>query len=825
MTLTALAAAWVAGLLLGQQAAMPLEALALWGIGAAALWTAVVLRRGSGRTDGAAALHNRRRGLIAVGCAAALLLTVGAWWAERDASEDVDGGLTSLFVEETAAVRGIVLTDPERAGTAYRFQLDTLEVQAVDGWEPIAGRVQVTANPSAAMTRDRSAPHVRYGDRLTLSGSIEPPPVFDDFDYREYLARQGVGAVSSFPALTLEDTGHGNRLLERVYALRARLGASLERSLPEPASALARSLLLGQRRGLPEQVRQEFIETGTSHLLAISGLHVAIVLGAALALGRMLFGGARWALVLALMAIWVYALVSGMSPSVTRAAGMGSVFLLGRALGREGASLPALAAAAAAMTALDPRLLGNISFQLSFTAVAGLLLLAPPVEARLAQTLARVTGTEGLPAAAGRAVASALAAGIAATLGTLPLVALAFERVSYLGIPVTLLALPALPIALASAGITAAAGGIWAPSGVALGWVAWAPLAYLLALVSSVARFPGGLLEFGGVTPVMVWSYYVLLTGAAFGFRRWQDRAMAAPTAQRGPNLGGSRLRWAALALFLVSATVWTAAITAPDGRLTVTFLDVGQGDAIFIQTPSGKQILIDGGPNPEALERELGRVMPFWDRTLDVVTLTHPDADHLNGLVSVLERYDATLIVDTGVPSTSAGYAAWRRLVHDSDAGRLDAYAGQQLRTGDGVIISVLNPPGELPAWTPDLRNNSGVTLRVAYGAVSFLLPADIHHYAEEALVASGARLQATVLKAAHHGSATSSSQAFLNAVAPEAVVVSAGRENKFGHPSPEVVERLAAVVGEGGLYVTAERGPVRFATDGERLSVETER
>ena len=288
------------------------------------------------------------------------------------------------------------------------------------------------------MTRTRTAPHLRYGDRLTFTGGVESPPVFDDFDYRDYLARQGVGAVARFPALTLDAEGAGSPLLQRVYALRATLSESLQRSLPEPASALARSLLLGQRRGLPDEVRQDFIETGTSHLLAISGLHVAILLGAALALGRMLFGGARWALLLALVAVWTYAMVSGMSPSVTRAALMGSVFLLGRALGREGASLPALAAAAAAMTALDPRLLGNVSFQLSFTAVMGLLLLAPPIEARLARIATRVTGAEGPSAALGRATASAMAAGIAATLGTLPLVALVFERVSYLGIPVTL---------------------------------------------------------------------------------------------------------------------------------------------------------------------------------------------------------------------------------------------------------------------------------------------------------------------------------------------------------------------------------------------------
>ena len=677
------------------------------------------------------------------------------------------------------------------------------------------------------MTRTRTAPHLRYGDRLSFTGGVESPPVFDDFDYRDYLARQGVGAVARFPALTLDAKGAGSPLLRRVYALRATLSESLQRSLPEPASALARSLLLGQRRGLPDEVRQDFIETGTSHLLAISGLHVAILLGAALALGRMLFGGARWALLLALVAVWTYAMVSGMSPSVTRAALMGSVFLLGRALGREGASLPALAAAAAAMTALDPRLLGNVSFQLSFTAVMGLLLLAPPLEARLGPSHGaghRRRRPLPLPSGAPQPPRwqpaspqpSAPCRSSPWSLRESP--TWASRRRSW--------PCPHCPLRWprrASPPWRAQSGLRWASQ--PGGWRGRRSRT-CLAVAGAAARLPGGLLEFGGVTPVMVWGYYALLAGAAYGLRKLRDDDdSSTPTSPRPLRPAGGRLRWAALATLLACAVVWVAAVTAPDGRLTVTFLDVGQGDAIFIQTPSGKQLLIDGGPDPEALHRELGRVMPFWDRSLDLIVLTHPDADHLNGLVSVLERYEVALVAETGVGSASAQYASWQALAGRAKTEAVLAFAGQELSTGDGVIISVLNPPEDVPAWTPDLRNNSGVTLRVSYGEVSFLLPADIHRYTEEVLVASGASLGSTVLKAAHHGSATSSSQAFLNAVQPEVVVVSAGRNNKFGHPAPEVVERLTAAVGAGNVYVTAEHGRVRFSTNGERLWRKTAR
>jgi competence protein ComEC len=232
------------------------------------------------------------------------------------------------------------------------------------------------------------------------------------------------------------------------------------------------------------------------------------MLGAMLTFGRLLFGGGRWAFVLALGGIWLYALLSGMSPSVTRAAIMGSIYLIGRLMGREGASLPALAAAAAVMAGLNPKLLGNISFQLSFTAVTALLLLAPPLERRFTAVVERFTGTEGPSSTFGRAVAVALAAGVAATIGTLPLVALAFERVSYLGIPATLLALPALPFILVGSATTAIAGLAWAPLGVLAGWATWVPLAYLLELVGIFARVFGGSFGIGGVTPTLLWAYY-----------------------------------------------------------------------------------------------------------------------------------------------------------------------------------------------------------------------------------------------------------------------------------------------------------------------------
>ena len=396
MLLTILAAAWVGGLLLGQAVDVPMSVLGLWSICAATLGAASIIAR------------QQHRRLLAIGCVAIALLLVGVAWGDRSSNDDVDEDFALLFGRDTVSLRGLVTNDPERIGSVYRFRLGELEVTSGDGPERIDGTVLITAGPGASLSKLRSAPHFHYGDTLELSGAVEEPPVFEDFDYRDYLAQQGVGAVMSFPTTTeLLGSGDGLWPLEQVFALRSKLSASLDRSLPEPQAALANSLLLGKRRDLPPDVRQSFIDTGTSHLLAISGLHVAVMLGAMLAFGRLIFGGGRWAFVLALGGIWLYALLSGMSPSVTRAVIMGSIYLFGRLMGREGASLPALAAAAAVMAGLNPKLLGNVSFQLSFTAVTALLLLAPSLERRMTAVAERYAGAEGPLATFGRASAVA----------------------------------------------------------------------------------------------------------------------------------------------------------------------------------------------------------------------------------------------------------------------------------------------------------------------------------------------------------------------------------------------------------------------------------
>jgi competence protein ComEC len=271
--------------------------------------------------------------------------------------------------------------------------------------------------------------------------------------------------------------------------------------------------------------------------------------------------------------------------------------------------------------------------------------------------------------------------------------------------------------------------------------------------------------------------------------------------------------------LTLTAFITWGATRNLPDGKLHVTFLEVGQGDAILITTPQGRQILIDGGPSPAWLGLRLGQEMPFWDRSLDVLINTHPDLDHLGGLVDLPTRYQIDTVLVSDVVSKSSHYAAWLNKLNISQEQPQTVWQGTKLQFDQGVEALILNPgPASSHLEAP---NNHSVVVKVQMGQVSFLLTGDIEAEVEKALAHSPFDLRATVLKSAHHGSKTSSEAQFLTAVDPQIVVIQVGQDNRFGHPHDEVIQRYQ----ERGLTIlrTDQLGTIEFITDGEQVWLET--
>jgi competence protein ComEC len=274
-------------------------------------------------------------------------------------------------------------------------------------------------------------------------------------------------------------------------------------------------------------------------------------------------------------------------------------------------------------------------------------------------------------------------------------------------------------------------------------------------------------------------------------------------------------------ALAVAAAIAWWSAFDAlqgAGGRLSVSVLDVGQGDAVLIETPDGRHVLVDGGPDGRRTAAELSEALPFWERAIELVVLTHGQEDHVGGLVEVLERYEVRQVIAPPLASESAGYRAWREEVERQHIPAHTARAGEVIDLGGGATLRVLGPSAETLASGD--ANDASLVLRLTYGTVSFLLTGDIEIEGEEALLRSGAEVTAQVLKVAHHGSATSSSAAFLRAVRPALSVVSVGEGNPYGHPAPSVLERLDETL----LLRTDEHGTVRLSTDGRRLWVDVE-
>ena len=801
---------WLLGLYLGAHFALPwVSALLL----AAALGSLTLLLGG----------HRRQ---------AAPLLLLGLallFGLMRGGPPDRIPGDLHLFNDQTMTVRGVIGDDPEPAGRFLRFRFSARERWTDSTWVPLSGDAMVWAQPRVSQREGRPVSALHYGDRVELQGRGQEPPTFADFNYQAYLARQGIGSTFIGPEVTVLDAGHGNPLLSWIYGVRRRLGPALDGSLPEPQASLSRALLLGQRGNLTQDVEQAFRDSGTSHVLAISGLHVGVVLGLTLVVAQWALGRRRQLYVLLpLGAIWLYALLSGLSPSVTRAAIMGSIYLAALALGRQRDALAALALTAAIMAGLNPRLLWDLSFQLSFTAMAGLLLLSPLFLRWSEPLLQRAVGRHPGAVPWLRFVMASVAATLAATIATAPLLAFNFHRLSLVGIPATLLILPVLPGVLVGS-LGAAVLGL-ASSALAqlVAWVPWLLEGYIVGVVQLFAGLPGAAFDVGSPAPALVGGYYgVLAFLLLLGRRqRWLPAAgHLLEVASRPPSRPAMRVG-TLLVVGAVATLLWSGGLAQPDGRLHVWFLDVGQGDAILIRTPRGLNILVDGGSDSRVTLRELDRHLPFWDRDIDLAILSHPHDDHLNGLVEVARRGRIQRVLEPAADGeVSPTYARWREVLETEKIPRQEAYEGQRVQTPGGVVLDVLAPPRPaMGGTTSDIDNNS-VVLRLLYGDVAVLLTGDMRREAESSLLDRGVRVAVPVLKVAHHGSDTSSTEEFLGKVSPVLAIISMGADNPHGHPSAEVVARLKKRLGPGRLLSTARHGTIEIHSDGTRLRVRTER
>lgn len=699
-------------------------------------------------------------------------------------------------------VSGQIIAPPRASDRSVSAVLEVAGVASPPGSAPAPahGLVQLTA--------PRFAP-LQYGAWLTATGRLETPQNTGDFDYRAYLARREIYSELAFPALQPAAGPPPHPLYEALYGLRARAGSALEKMLPEPQGALLRGILLGDDSGLPKELGNAFRLTGTSHIIAISGFNIALLAGLLLRLAVPL-AGPRWTVWIAVATVALYTLLVGADPSVVRAAIMGGLTLFaGRWLGRTLYSYAALCLAAWVMTLLRPAALWDAGFQLSFAATLGILVYVEPLSRRAQALLGRWTSKE-RAGRLGRLLAEGLLVTLAAQILTLPLLLTHFRQLSLVSPLANLLILPAQPGIMIWGGLATLGGLLWLPLGQLLALPAWFFLTYTIAVVDGLAALPFAAVRVT-LTPAGVVASYALIALLTWAAGRGPRRVLAAAR-QQAPAL--------ALTASLVFALfIWQWAETRPDGRLHVSFLDVGQGDATLIRTPNGRRILVDGGQLPSLLNGHLGRLLPYASRRLDLVVATHPDADHVAGLPELFDRYHVERLLTNGAGAEGdSPYAALLEAAGREQVPVLAGQTGQVIHLDEGVELQVIYC-GEAGST----GNDSSLALRLTYGAFSLLLTGDGELAAEEAMVAGGLPLASTVLKAGHHGARTSSNTFFLAAVQPQVVVVSAGDGNRAGHPHPETLQRVA---GAGAAVLrTDELGTIELITDGRQIWWESDR
>ncbi|MFI7026522.1 ComEC/Rec2 family competence protein [Micromonospora sp. NPDC049900] len=570
------------------------------------------------------------------------------------------------------------------------------------------------------------------------------------------------------------------------------LRAGLQRAcapLPDDPGGLLPGLVVGDTSELPDTVEEDFRATGMTHLNAVSGSNVAIVVGAVLLAARWARAGPTLAVVLCGLALVGFVILVRPSPSVVRAATMGAIGLAALATGRPRAAVPALAAGVAVLVLVDPDLAGDAGFALSVLATGGLLLLAP----RWRDGLRR----RGVPAGA----AEALAVPAAAQLACSPVIAGLSGTVSLVAVPANLLVVPAIAPATVLGVLAATISPVWPAGAQAVAWLAHWPAWWLVLVARHGARVPAGNLPWpGGVSGALLLA--ALTVALLVAVRRPVVRRLVAVLTA---------------AVVVGTLPVRVAAPGWPPKGWVVVACAVGQGDVVLLPVAAGRAVVVDAGPDPAAADACLRRL---GVRRVPLLVISHFHVDHTGGVAGVFRDRRVDTVVTPRWPEPEMG----RDLVHDTAAAHgtplVAAPAGWRYRAG-AVDLVVLGPPYPMRGTRSDPNNNS-LVLRATVAGVRILLAGDAETEEQQALrehlPPDG--LRAEVLKVAHHGSAYQD-PAFLDAIAPAVALVPVGAGNTYGHPNEAVLARLsrggarvlrtdrdgdvAVVVGPSGLAVVA--------------------
>ena len=721
-------------------------------------------------------------------------------------------------------IEGTVIDEPQFHDdyTAYRLKVDIVETKEARYVVPGTLLVKIYGNEDESYW---------FGERLRLRGAILEPRGQRNpggFDYRLYLRSQGIDALVYPKAALVSSLGQGDLNMFTVSALKLRsaMVGVIDKTLPSPSAELMTAILFGQRHSLPEEIEHNFRRAGVGHLMAVSGLHVGLAAAMILGLWRKLKLRGRLPLVLAIVLVFAYAYLTGMRPSALRAAIMVSAALAALLLDRE-QDLPTTVAFAALVTLfINPLLLFSVGFQLSYAATLALIYTYRPLE--------HLLKTMRFPAI----LRSPLAVTLAAQIGVLPLCLYYFHYLPAAAVLFNLLLLPLIGFVI-GLGLTGALIGLIFPFfGDLLLWAS-RPLLEFMLLITGLSSMPGFYLAVYPPGDLFMIIYYGFLSAVLFVYYQSTGQAAGKDRFLLSSDIIGflknlllkrhHHLRFAAVTVLLLAVLfIWSGVLFPVQKKLTVTFIDVGQGAAAMIETPCGKVILVDAGGEP-AYRGDPGEIgetvlLPLMRRQgvrrVELAVISHPHEDHFGGFGPLVEEIAIKRLLISPAPGESVYYDQLLEQAELKGLAISTARTGQIWSCGDDLFLEVIAPSEQLFKGTKSDLNNNSIVFMLHYREVRFLFTGDIEDPAVEKLLRQQADLKANLLLIPHHGGYLAAMPVFLEAVQPSLAVIQVGR-NSFGHPHVSVISSLEQAGVE--IYRTDHHGAVIVETDGVEFEVAT--
>ncbi|WP_053376851.1 DNA internalization-related competence protein ComEC/Rec2 [Paenibacillus sp. FJAT-27812] len=803
---------------------------------------------------------------LAAACVLAVGLAAGErMWADaRNVTElpallaaaEADGPRAAYAAEAVGTIVSAVEVDGDRA--MFRVEAQSVHAEGGAAAREVRERLLVHVRLDAQPQQSIAAAWQR-GDNVRLAGELTRPAGASNsggFDYRRYLSSQrthwllkvqGTGAVRAAPGPKWTAAA----LLGRVDAARDWLGARMDAMYPSSQSGYMKGLVLGIREDLDPEQFQQFSRLGLTHILAISGLHVAVFIYALGGLLRAARISRERILLILMLSVPLYVLLAGASPSVNRAGLMSVLALLAARMGKLKDGMHLLAAAAVMMLAFDPFLLENVSFQLSFIVTLGLIVGVKPVRQALPQWQK------------GKWLLDLAAVTLVAQLVSFPLTIYYFNQFHALSMLANFVLVPFISFIVMPLGAAALLlGMIWDSGGKLLAYASQYANDWTFALVEQLAAVDS--VRSIWATPPLWWvASWLLLLGALFqALNLWSTQSadlraeaieameatapIGAASSMRMPQPSYKGVKTSFYSLLILSIFMLFYAYK-PDlfnRKAAVSFIDVGQGDAIHIRTASGKQILIDGGgtlsfgkEGEEWRERsdpfEVGKkvlvplLMKRGVRAVDILVISHLDSDHIRGLQAVLDSIPVRSIWWNGTVKEAEDAQLLLRKALELRIPMYSVHAGQQYKIDEQTEVSILWPIAKKDSVVQQAeeQNESSVVMSVRLYHSTFLFSGDINSVTERSIIRheqkrsnrAAEQKTITVMKAAHHGSRFSTGKEWLDYWRPFGTVASAGASNSYGHPHPDVLSRLA--VAGAVIWRTDKDGEVRFTVTAKGL------